>query len=64
MSIQRQNYVFDAEDRKAYVVWLRRTLMAYGAMVLLAIALVAVQAMTHTGKVAEFAATAVAMTGP
>jgi hypothetical protein len=33
-------------------------------MVLFAIALVAVQAMTHTAKVAEFAATAVAMTGP
>jgi hypothetical protein len=64
MSIQCPKYVFDAEDQQTYVVWLRRTLMAYGAMVLFAVALVTVQAMTHAANVAEFAAAAIPVTGP
>jgi hypothetical protein len=64
MSIQRPNYRFDAEDRNAYVLSLRRTLVAYGAMVLFAIALVTVQATSDAANVAEFASIAVAATGP
>ncbi len=63
MSMQRPKHVFDAEDQQTYVVWLRRTLIAYGATVLFAIALVTVQATTHAANVAEFAA-AVPVTGP
>ncbi len=64
MSIQRPKCEFDVEDRKVYVLWLRRTFMVYGAMVLFAIALVTVQATTHAANVAEFAAAAVSVTGP
>ena len=64
MSIQRLKYEFDAEDQQTYVVGLRRTATAYGAVVLFVIALVAVQAMTHAANVAEFAAAAIPMTGP
>jgi hypothetical protein len=60
----RPNYGFDTEDRKVYLAWLRKTLVAYGTMVLFGITLVAVQAMTHTANVAEFAGTAVAIMGP
>jgi hypothetical protein len=64
MSMQRPNYEFDAEDQQTYVVWLRRTLMVYGAAVLFAVALVTVQAMTHAANVAEFAAATIPVTGP
>jgi len=64
MLMRRPNYRFNAEDRKVYSAWLWRTLMAYGAIVLFAIALVTVQAMTHAANVAEFAAAAVPVTGP
>jgi hypothetical protein len=64
MSIQRLRYGFDAEDRNAYVRWLRGTLAAYGVMVLFAVALVTAQAMTHGASVAEFAAAAIPVTGP
>ena len=64
MSIQRPKYEFDAQDQQTYLVWLGRTLIAYGAMVLFAVALVAVQATTRTTNVAEFAATAIAVTAP
>jgi hypothetical protein len=39
----RQSYGFDSEDRKVYLAWLRSTIVAYGAMVIFGIALVAVQ---------------------
>jgi hypothetical protein len=64
MPIRRQNCEFDAEDRKVYDAWLRRTLVTYGALVLFGIALVALQATTQTANIAEFAAAAVSMTGP
>jgi hypothetical protein len=64
MSIQRPKYEFDAEDQQTYVVWLRRTLLACGVMLVFATTLVAVQAMTHAASVAEFAAAAVPLTGP
>ena len=64
MSIERPKYEFDVEDQQTYAVWLRRTVTAYGATVLFAIALVTVQAATHTMNVAEFASIAVAVTGP
>jgi hypothetical protein len=64
MSARRQSYAFDAEDRKVYAAWLRSTIVAYGAVVAFGIALVAVQAMTRATSTAEFAATAVTMTGP
>jgi hypothetical protein len=63
MSMQRPKYVLDAEDQQTYVVWFRRTLIAYGAMILFAVALVTVQATTHAANVAESAA-AVLVTGP
>jgi hypothetical protein len=64
MSIQFLNYGFVAEDRKAYVLSPPRPLLAYGAMVLFAIALVTIQATTDAANVAEFAPIAVAVTGP
>ena len=60
----RQSYGIDTEDRKVYLAWLRSTIVAYGAMVIFGIALVAVQAMTGTANTVEFAATAITMTGP
>jgi hypothetical protein len=60
----RQSYGIDTEDRKVYLAWLRSTIIAYGAMVIFGIALVAVQATTRTASTVEFAATAVTMTGP
>jgi hypothetical protein len=59
-----ENYGINTEDRKVYLAWLRSTIVAYGAMVIFGIALVAVQAMTHTASTVEFAASAVTMTGP
>ncbi len=64
MQTQHPKRGFDAEDEKTYVAWLRRAIMAYGAVVLVAAAVVTVQAMTHATNVAEFAAAAVTMTGP
>lgn len=64
MSIERPKYEFDVEDQQTYAMWLRRTVAAYGVMVLFALALVTVQAATHTTNVAEFASIAVAVTGP
>jgi len=61
---QAHKYGFDAEDRKVYAAWLRRTLLTYGAIVLFGISLVAIQAMTHTGNIVEFAGYATAMVGP
>ena len=59
-----QSYGIDTEDRKVYLAWLRSTIVAYGAMIIFGIALVAVQAMTGTANTVEFPATAVTMTGP
>jgi hypothetical protein len=64
MSIQLRNYGFVAEDRKAYLLSPPRGMLAYGAMVLFAIALVSVKATTDAANVAEFAPIAVAVTGP
>ena len=64
MPTRRPSYGFDAEDCKVYSAWLRNTIVAYGAMVLFGIALVAAQAMTRTANTGEFAASAVTVTGP
>jgi uncharacterized membrane protein len=64
MPTRHQSYGFDAEDRKVYSAWLRSTIVAYGAIVMLGIALVAVQATTRTADTPEFAATGITMTGP
>jgi uncharacterized membrane protein len=63
MTMHRSHEI-DTEDRKVYLAWLRSTIVAYGAMVIFGIALVAVQATTRTANTVEFAATAVTMIGP
>jgi len=64
MQMQRPNYEFDAADQKVYTAWLRRTLVAYGALILLGAAVVAVQATTHTTNIAKFTAGAVTPAAP
>lgn len=64
MRMQHLNREFEAEDRKVYFAWLRKTLIAYGALVLFGMAIVAVQSTMHIANVAEFAATDIPMTGP
>jgi hypothetical protein len=63
MPVQRANYKFDAEDHKVYAAWLRRTLAAYGVLVLIGIAVVTVQA-THTTNVVKFMADTVTLSTP
>jgi hypothetical protein len=58
MLLQRPNYEFNAEDHKVYTAWLRRILAVYGALVLFGIAVVTVQATTHTTNVANAVAQA------
>jgi len=64
MQMQRPNYEFDAEDQKVYAAWLRKTLVAYTALILFGAAVVAVQATTHTTNVAKFTAGAVIPAAP
>jgi hypothetical protein len=54
--MQRPIVKFDAEDHKVYAAWVRRTLIAYGALILVGTAMLAVQATKHTKNVAEFTA--------
>jgi hypothetical protein len=44
MPMQRGNYKFEAEDEKVYAAWLRRTLVAYGVLVLISISVVTIHA--------------------
>ena len=64
MPMRYSNYRFNAEDCKVYFTWVRRTIIAYGAFILFSVALVAIQAMTHTAPITEFAATALPITAP
>jgi hypothetical protein len=50
MPIQHPSYVFDADDRKVYKAWLRKTAMVYVALVLCCVAVVTLQAMTHPAE--------------
>jgi hypothetical protein len=50
MPMQHRSHEFDADDRKAYWDWLRRTVVAYVALVLCCIAVVTLQAMTHPAE--------------
>jgi hypothetical protein len=52
MPIQHPFHKLDADDQKVFKAWLRRTVMAYVALVLCCVAVVTVQAMTHTTNVA------------
>lgn len=54
----------NADDRNVYDAWMRRTLFAYMALVLLGIGLMAVLEMTNAGSVADFDAAAVGMVAP
>jgi hypothetical protein len=56
--------VFDAEDRKVYAAWLRKTLAAYGAAILFGITLVGVQSNGHMTNVAMYMGDAVAQASP
>jgi hypothetical protein len=61
MPMQRGNYKFDVEDEKVYAAWLRRTLVAYGVLVLIGIAVVTIHA-TRGPNVVEFVADAATLT--
>ena len=56
--------MFDVEDRKVYADWLRKTLSAYGAVILLGMALVTVQSSAHMTNVAMYMGDAVAQASP
>jgi hypothetical protein len=50
MPIQHRPHELDADDRKAYGDWLRRTVVAYVALVLFGVAVFILQAMTHPAE--------------
>jgi hypothetical protein len=50
MSMQHPSHEFDADDRRAYRDWLRKTVVAYVAVILCCVAAVTLQAMTHTAE--------------
>jgi hypothetical protein len=58
--------VFDAEDRRVYAAWLRRTVLVYGALVLLGMGVVTFLAVTYPDGAGEFAfdAGAIGMLAP
>ena len=64
MSVYHLNYDLDAEDRKLYVTWLQNTLATYGAVILLAIALVSIQSTTQMTNVAMYMGDAVSQASP
>jgi hypothetical protein len=53
MPMQRGNYKFDAEDEKVYTAWLRRTLVAYGVLILIGISVLTIHA-ARGPNLAEF----------
>jgi hypothetical protein len=50
MPMQHPSHEFDADDRKVYRDWLRKTVVAYVALVLCCVAVVTLQAMTHPAE--------------
>lgn len=64
MTMQRPHDAFDAEDRKVYTAWLRKTLAVYGAVILFGIALVGAQSNGHMTNVAMYMGDAVAQASP
>jgi hypothetical protein len=58
------NRNFTADDRKVYDAWMRRTVFAYVALVLIGVALVAALAMTKASSVAEIDPAAIGMVAP
>jgi hypothetical protein len=63
MRMQRPNCL-DAEDQKVYTAWLRKTVIAYGTLILIGTAVLAVQATKHTTDVAGFTAEVVTQEAP
>jgi len=55
MRKQPADYELSAEDRKTYAAWLRRMLVAYGAIAIMILAVVAVQTATRATNVTEIA---------
>jgi hypothetical protein len=47
MPMQHPFHEFDADDQKVFNDWLRKTVVAYIALVMGCVAVVTVQAMTH-----------------
>jgi hypothetical protein len=52
MHMQRPNNKFDAEDRKVYTAWLRKTLIVYGVLILIGTVMLAAQAAKPTASAA------------
>jgi hypothetical protein len=64
MPMQPPYHAFDAEDRKVYAAWLRRTLAVYGAVILFGIALVGISSTTDMMNVAMYMGDAVTQAAP
>jgi hypothetical protein len=64
MPMQSPHQMLDAEDRKIYAAWLRKTLAAYGAAILFGMALVGFQSNGHMINVAMYMGDAVAQASP
>lgn len=58
------NRNFNADDRKVYDTWLRRTLFMYAVLALFGLGLVSVVVLTKATTVAEFDAGAIGMVAP
>jgi hypothetical protein len=50
MPMEHRSHEFDADDRKVYRDWLRKTVVAYVGLVLCCVAVVTLQAMTHPAE--------------
>jgi hypothetical protein len=55
---------FSDDDRKVYGAWLWRTVLVYGALILLGLGMVSVLVSMKAGSVAEFNAGAIGMAAP
>jgi hypothetical protein len=64
MPIQLPNRAFDAEDRKVYAAWLRKTLALYGAVILFGIVLVGMQSANHMTNIAMYMGDAISQAAP
>jgi len=64
MPVRRQSFQFDAADQKVCTAWLRTTLATYGALILLAIAVVTIQATAPAANFAMLMGDAVAAAAP
>jgi hypothetical protein len=64
MPTQRPHQILDAEDRKVYAAWLRKTLAAYGAAILFGMALIGFQSNGHMTNIAMYMGDAVAQASP